>query len=66
MKLGPVEIGYCWVGLIVAALCLIALNWRSGFAIIRYKEGRMLTPTLVRVVDEDGGEVEWGVETFKV
>lgn len=43
-----------------------ALHWRSGFAIIRYKEGRMLTPTLVRVVDEDGGEVEWGVETFKV
>ena len=42
------------------------VNWRSGFAIIRYKTGRMLTPTLVRVMDEEGGEIEWGVETFKV
>lgn len=42
------------------------VNWRSGFAVIRYKAGRMLTPTLVRVVDEDAGLVEWGVELFNV
>jgi hypothetical protein len=40
--------------------------WRSGFCVVRYKDRRLLTPTLVRVVDEDAGEVEWGVETFKV
>jgi hypothetical protein len=42
------------------------VNWRSGFAVLRFKDGRLLWPSLVHVLDEDAGLVEWGVETFRV
>jgi hypothetical protein len=41
-------------------------NWRSGFVVITYRDGRQLWPQVVHVIDEAGGLVEWGCEVFKV
>ena len=42
------------------------VNWRSGFVVLRFKNGRLLWPQIVHVLDEEAGEVEWGCETFTV
>lgn len=40
------------------------LNWRSGFAVLTYEDGMLLTPELVRVIDD--GLCEFRGKTFKV
>ena len=40
------------------------LNWRSGFAMLTYKDGRLLTPELFRVVEE--GVIEFRGELIEV
>ena len=39
-------------------------NWRSGFAIITFRQGILMTPELVRVVDKD--HVDFRGELIKV
>jgi len=43
---------------------LSPVNWRSGFCVVRYKDGELLEPSLVRVIRP--GVVQWGLETFEV
>lgn len=40
------------------------VDWRSGFCVIRYKDGKMLAPQLLRVIGD--GVVEFGLEIFTV
>lgn len=40
------------------------LNWRSGFCVLTFWKGRMLTPELVRVVGD--GQVEWRGKVVEV
>lgn len=40
------------------------VNWRSGFAVLTFKDGRLLMPEVVQVFDEDS--VEFRGEVFKV
>jgi len=42
------------------------VNWRSGFVVLRFKDGRVLWPQIVQVLDEDAGLVEFGCDTFVV
>ena len=30
-------------------------NWRSGFAVLTFRDGKLMPPELVEVIDEDGG-----------
>lgn len=41
-------------------------DWRSGFAILNFYNGRLLMPELVQVWDEDTGEVQFRGKIYKV
>lgn len=41
-------------------------NWRSGFGVLTYRDGRLMHPELVLVVDEAKGLVEYRTEVIKV
>lgn len=41
-------------------------DWRSGFAILTYRDWRLMQPELVLVVDEAAGLVEYRTEIIKV
>jgi hypothetical protein len=34
-----------------------AVNWRSGFAILTFRDGELMPPELVQVINEDDGLV---------
>lgn len=34
-------------------------NWRSGFAVLSFRGGKLLPPQLVTVIDEEGGQVSF-------
>lgn len=42
------------------------LNWRSGFVVLRYREGKLQLPELLYVLDERKGLVNFNGETFHV
>lgn len=42
------------------------LNWRSGFVVLTWQDGRLLPPELVSVLDEDGGVIHFRGKTLKV
>ena len=42
------------------------VNWRSGFTILTFRNGELLPPELVQVIDEDAGEVFFRGEIIKV
>jgi hypothetical protein len=35
------------------------VSWRPGFAVLTYWKGKLLTPELVRVIDEDAGLLDF-------
>jgi len=41
-------------------------NWRSGFAVLTFREGTLLPPELVTVTDEAKGEIVWRGEVYVV
>ena len=41
-------------------------DWRSGFAILNFRNGRLLMPELVQVWDEQAGEVEFRGQIYTV
>jgi hypothetical protein len=41
-------------------------NWRSGFVVLDFKDGELLWPTVVHVIDEKRGLVQFGRELLKV
>ena len=43
-----------------------AVNWRSGFAVLTFRNGQLLPPELVQVIDEDEGLVFFRGEVIKV
>lgn len=42
------------------------LNWRSGFAVLTWRKGQLLTPELVTVWDEKQGLINWRGELIRV
>jgi len=42
------------------------LNWRSGFCVLSFIQGRLLMPELCLVVDEDRGLVQWRGQIVKL
>ena len=42
------------------------VNWRSGFVVLTYWKGELLTPELVRVYDEEKGLCEFRGSVFSV
>ena len=42
------------------------VNWRSGFVVLTFRNGELLPPELVHVVDEDNGEVFFRGQIIKV
>jgi hypothetical protein len=43
-----------------------ARNWRSGFAVMTFYNGKLMPPELAEVIDEDKGLVYFRGEVFKV
>lgn len=43
-----------------------ARNWRSGFAVLSFKDGKLLPPELLHVVDEEKGAVCFRGQLFNV
>ena len=41
-------------------------NWRSGFAVLTFRKGRLLMPEVVQVFDEAAGEVEFRGKVYAV
>lgn len=41
-------------------------NWRSGFAVLTFRKGRLMPPELLEVIDEDQGLVFFRGQTVKV
>ncbi len=41
-------------------------NWRSGFAVLTFKNGELLPPELVTVLDEKKGRIHWRGEVINV
>lgn len=39
-------------------------NWRSGFAVLTFRDGKLLPPSLATVIDENNGELSFGGEIF--
>jgi hypothetical protein len=42
------------------------VNWRSGFAVLTFRNGQLLPPELLQVIDEDDGLVFFRGEVIKV
>jgi hypothetical protein len=42
------------------------VNWRSGFAVLTFRNGELLPPELVQVIDEDDGLVFFRGEVISV
>lgn len=43
-----------------------ARNWRSGFAVLTFKDGKLLPPELLHVIDEEKGTVCFRGQVFNV
>jgi len=43
-----------------------SVNWRSGFAVLTFRNGQLMPPELVQVIDEDEGLAFFRGEVFKV
>jgi hypothetical protein len=41
-------------------------NWRSGFVVLTFRDGRLLWPEVVHVIDEDAGRVEFRGQIVEV
>ena len=42
------------------------LNWRSGFVLLTYRQGKLLWPEVIHVINERRGEVTFRGEIFRV
>jgi hypothetical protein len=42
------------------------VNWRSGFAVLTFRNGELLPPELVQVIDEDDGLVFFRGEIIEI
>ncbi len=41
-------------------------NWRAGFVVAKFQNYKLLEPQKLRVVDEESGLIQWGLETLVV
>jgi hypothetical protein len=42
------------------------VNWRAGFAVLTFKDGKLMPPELAHVVSEDEGKLYFRGEVIEV